>query len=319
MNNNPLVSVLVPIYNVEPYLERCVESLFRQTYDNIEFVFVDDCTPDGSMALLDRLIAASPEKRVKVVRHEKNCGLSWARQTLIENCEGEYTLFVDSDDWVEDDMVEALVGKAVEEDADICGCDYFEDSENSSVVMEEPYPDGYEELMRALIQIKVKGNIFKYLVRRSLYTDNNLRFLRETKMAEDWIMTCKLFYHCRKFASVRKALYHYIKFNPTSYTARFSHASLKNIEYQAEAIREVERFYREKGAYDKVSRSFDLRKFVMKAPLVLSSGNFRTWRQLFPEVNGLWRRLSYGKFDSLLFFMAENKLDMLSFMVRIRK
>ena len=119
------VSILVPIYNVENFISRCLESLFSQTYSNIEYVFVNDCTPDNSMTILSDMLQKYPSRAtmVKIINNPENQGIAIVRNTLLENATGEYILFVDSDDWIEKDMVENLVERATSTDADIVGCD----------------------------------------------------------------------------------------------------------------------------------------------------------------------------------------------------
>lgn len=111
----PLVSVVVPIYNVEQYLEECVMSILKQTVRNIEVILVDDGSPDGSGHLSDEL--AERDKRIRVV-HQENQGLGPARNTGLSLAKGEYVMFVDSDDWIDEDMVERLLETVRETDAD---------------------------------------------------------------------------------------------------------------------------------------------------------------------------------------------------------
>ena len=127
MNNNPLVSILVPVYNVEQYIERCARSLFEQTYDNLEYIFVDDCTPDKSIQILERVLAEYPQRReqTKIIHHDRNRGLAAARNTAVENCSGVFLTHVDSDDWIEFNAVELLVNKQQENDADIVSSNTF--------------------------------------------------------------------------------------------------------------------------------------------------------------------------------------------------
>ena len=117
MNQNPRISVIVPVYNVEQYLPRCVESILAQTYENLEILLVDDGTKDNSGAICDAY--ARQDARVKAI-HKKNGGLSSARNAGIDASTGEYLSFVDSDDWIEPDMYEkmmALMEKYRGEDA----------------------------------------------------------------------------------------------------------------------------------------------------------------------------------------------------------
>ena len=107
----PKISVIIPVYNVEKYIERCVRSLFEQTLGEIEYIFVDDCTPDGSIAILRRIIEDYPERKpfVSIISHEQNKGLAIARRTGVNAACGEYVAFCDSDDWVDTNMYEKLL------------------------------------------------------------------------------------------------------------------------------------------------------------------------------------------------------------------
>lgn len=106
-NKKPLVSVVVPIYNVEPYVEQCLRSIMYQTYENLEIICVDDCGQDNSMDIVKTLV--KEDSRIKIVRHKKNKGLGGARNTGLKKASGEYMLFIDSDDWIEKDCVEEVV------------------------------------------------------------------------------------------------------------------------------------------------------------------------------------------------------------------
>lgn len=108
-NQNNLVSVIVPIYNVEPYLRKCVDSILAQTYINLEVILVDDGSPDGCPAICDEY--KEKDERVKVI-HKSNGGLSDARNAGLDAMTGEYVTFVDSDDWLEFDVIQTLVNEA---------------------------------------------------------------------------------------------------------------------------------------------------------------------------------------------------------------
>ena len=115
-NTQPVVSILVPIYGVEKYIARCVESLFGQTYDNIDYVFVDDCTPDNSITVLKNVLSNYPNRKdsVRIIRHKKNQGLAVTRNTAVAVAKGEFLMHVDSDDWIELNTVELCVKKMIE-------------------------------------------------------------------------------------------------------------------------------------------------------------------------------------------------------------
>lgn len=106
-----LVSILIPVYGVEKYIERCARSLFEQTYDNLEYIFVDDCSPDNSIAILKKVLEDYPERKaqVRIIRHERNKGLSAARNTATDAAMGDYIFYLDSDDEITRDCIEILI------------------------------------------------------------------------------------------------------------------------------------------------------------------------------------------------------------------
>ena len=132
--NTPLVSLIVPMYGVENYIARCAESLFAQTYPNIEFIFVDDGGKDRTVEILRGILEKQDpalQARVRIISKE-NGGLPRARKTGLDAATGEYVLHVDSDDWLEPATVEKLVAKAVETDADIVVYDFWKEYPNHS-------------------------------------------------------------------------------------------------------------------------------------------------------------------------------------------
>ena len=117
--NDSLISIIVPVYNVEQYLSRCVDSLVNQTYHNIEIILVDDGSPDRSGEICDEY--AKKDKRVKVI-HQSNGGLSDARNTALDIAKGDYLMFVDSDDWIEPTMYEEMLSFMEKEQLDLVEC-----------------------------------------------------------------------------------------------------------------------------------------------------------------------------------------------------
>lgn len=117
----PLISVIVPVYNVEKYLDKCVDSIVNQTYKNLEIILVDDGSPDNCPKMCDNW--AKKDKRIKVI-HKENGGVSSARNVGIDNAKGEYIGFVDSDDWTEKKYIQKLYEVLIQENADIALCGY---------------------------------------------------------------------------------------------------------------------------------------------------------------------------------------------------
>ena len=300
------VSILVPIYNVEKFFSRCLESLFNQTYQNIEYVFVNDCTPDNSMVVLHDFMEKYPSraKLVRIIENTNNCGIAIVRNTLIKNATGDYVLFVDSDDWIEEDMVEKLVDKAIQTDADVVGCDYYEDYPNKAVLCKQHYPTDRIEAMKAMTLLKIKGVLWKLLIRHDLIVKNNLSFIPEIHFGEDYIFCCKLFFYAKSISNVDEALYHYVQYNPNNYC---SSNSDKRIQSFAKAIKTVETFYRENGILDMVNTELLQRKFLCKSSYALDKEkrNIKKWASYFPESNGIWRTMNYSVPNKMRFLLFE--------------
>lgn len=131
----PKVSVIIPVYNVEKYIERCARSLFEQTLIDLEYIFIDDFSFDNSIAIMQSVLSEYPERsnQVKILSHEENKGVSRSRQEGVNIAEGEYIIHCDPDDWVEDNMYQALYEHAIYTNADLVICDFYYVSQKSVI------------------------------------------------------------------------------------------------------------------------------------------------------------------------------------------
>lgn len=318
MEKNIKVSILVPVYNVEKYVGKCVESIFTQTYTNIEYVFVNDCTPDKSMEVINNYIEKyNIKKKCIIVNHEKNKGICASRNDCLDNATGDYFLFIDSDDYIDLDMVEKLVEAAQKENADISGCGYTEEYNDHSLDFPQKYTNDYKEMLKAITVLKLKGVMWKLLIRRSIVEENHIRFMPEKNMVDDYLFCCQVFYYSHRFSGVDKCMYHYIQYNPNNYSQRTFH----NINHQAEAIKEVEKFYKDKGVYNIVEKEIYIRKFIAKKPLLMDKKciDIKKWREIFPESNNAWKELSFSKGNQLIFKLAQSPFYWLIYIINILK
>ena len=316
MEKKAKVSVLVPFYNVEKYVGRCVESLFSQTYSNIEYVFVNDCTPDNSMDIINEYIDKfNVRNKCVIINHEVNKGISASRNDCLDNATGDYILFIDSDDYIDKDMVELLVKAAIENNADISGCGYIEEYKDRRVQMPQRYTNNHVEMMRAITLLTIKGVMWKLLIRRSIVEENQVRFIPDNTMVDDYLFCCQVFFYAKRFASVDKCMYHYIQYNPNNYskTREF------NITSQAKAIIKTEEFYKENGVYELVKDELLQRKFISKLPLLLNKNcyNVKLWRELFPESNNIWKKMNFSFKQKALFQLASSPLYVLLYKYRL--
>lgn len=204
--NTPKISVIVPVYNAERWLGRCIDSILAQTFTDFELLLVDDGSRDSSGAICDRYAAADPRVRVF---HKPNGGASSARNEGLDNARGEWITFVDSDDWIETDTIELLINKAEQEKADIVFCDFWFD-----------YPDRKVEKKLCNWNKSRKEGLQEYIAttwtclwgslqKKRLYDDNNLRSEESISYCEDFHLIVRLCYFAKKIAKVSHPLYHY--------------------------------------------------------------------------------------------------------------
>lgn len=211
----PKVSVIIPVYGVEKYIERCARSLFEQTLGDIEFIFVDDCTIDKSIGILKSIIKQYPERenQIHIVHHEKNAGLPKARQTGIKYAKGDYIAHCDSDDWVDRDMYRAMYIKAIEEKADMVVCDYYRSDGNNHKGDTGFIATEKEQFIKEMLYLRTSWAVWNKIVKRELY---HLEFVYPTgAMGEDMLISTQLALVADKIVFLRKRLYYYYD-NPLS-------------------------------------------------------------------------------------------------------
>lgn len=249
-----LVSVLVPVYKVGRYIERCARSLFEQTYSNLEYVFVDDCSPDNSVEVLERIMNDYPARKdtVRIVRHDHNRGLAASRNTGLDNAAGDFILCVDSDDWLEINTIESLVHNQQEKDADIVTGGYLVHCDEGKTILRTPkaFKDK-EQMVLQMMQHTWDHFVAGRLVRRSLFIDNGLCWKEGFDVAEDRYMMTLLAYYAQKYDSVDDIVYHYERGNLNALTKasdgkrvfRNNHQELGNLLFLEQFFRDKEIVY----------------------------------------------------------------------------
>ena len=196
----PLISIIVPVYNVQDYVLKCLESLIKQSYSNIEIIVVDDGATDQSGKICDEY--AKKDERVRVF-HKKNGGLSSARNYGIKKAKGEYICLVDSDDYVKGDFVEKMVKAILEKNADIAVCGYNHEIPKAEILT------GKEATMRLLIkQNNMEIIAWNKIYKRELFDDVSYP---EGMNYEDNLTTYKLLSKADKVVYIAKSLYVYVE------------------------------------------------------------------------------------------------------------
>lgn len=228
----PLISVVVPVYNVEKYVAKCLKSIIGQSYKNLEILVVDDGSTDGSGKVCDEF--AKSDLRVRVI-HQKNRGLSAARNVGIERARGEFLCFVDSDDYMKEDFVKKLYEAVLRWGADVAVCGYEEKNGSSGVdvLPKEEVLSGEEATIRLLVQQEnIDVIAWNKIYRRELFIKSGVRFPEGMKY-EDSLTTYKLLSLSQRVAYIPEALYVYLRRDDSITKSNKKEESLKMRELAA--------------------------------------------------------------------------------------
>lgn len=217
------ISLIVPIYGVEKYIAKFAVSALDQTYQDLQFIFVNDGTKDRSMEILRELISSRYthlQSRIVIIDKE-NGGLPSARKAGLDVAEGEYVLFADSDDWMETDAVEKVMAKADETHADIIYFDLIKEYGNrTSYKREREYTgETKDDFIVNMFNYKSFGYTVTKCFKRRLYTENVIYFPK-LGMHEDIYLMSQIIFYAKSLVHIPEALYHYRKDNPDSFCAQ---------------------------------------------------------------------------------------------------
>ena len=260
---NELISIVVPVYNVEKYLKKCIDSIINQTYENLEIILVDDGSTDNSKKICDEYILK--DNRIKVI-HKENGGLSDARNVGVDKAKGEYIVFIDSDDWIDEKMIEILYYIIKKNNSDISICDYFlaynEEEQNQKEEIQfyqfnniEALKKLYDENLNIIMTITC-CKLFKKI----LFSD--IKFPKG-KIHEDEFTTYKLLYKSKKISYTNEKMYYYRQREDSITHRKFSIKNLDAVDAFEERISFFKNIVKNKFLYYKSVES--LYFFCMKS------------------------------------------------------
>lgn len=220
MENNPLISVIVPVYNVENYLDRCVESIVNQTYTNLEIILVDDGSPDNCPMMCNDW--EKRDSRIKVI-HKENGGVSSARNRGLDVAKGDYIAFVDSDDYLEKEAIKIFFYSISCNDYDICICNVNNVNHNGEIIDSTEYGRCElfrEEILPTFLEATVfdSYSVWDKLYKTDLIRKNNLLFDEEKRLGEDYSFNYLCFKESTKIIAITDALYNYFQGHEGSIT-----------------------------------------------------------------------------------------------------
>lgn len=307
---SPLVSILVPVYNVERYIERCVVSLMEQTYSELEYVFVDDSSPDRSIELLNEVVNRYPSRKsqVRILRHENNKGLSAARNTAVSAASGDYIWHVDSDDFIAVDSVEQLVSKAQATNSDILVFDVIRLEEKGEKRISAEYKDK-ESYIAGLLQHENMCAHWNKFYRSEFYKRSGVGSIENIRLAEDYAVTPRLVHMAAGIDVLHKALYFYDTRNQGSFVHNLNRVAIVS-QHSADAV--LVDYFTGVTDYDKWSGIVGLLK-QRSVTSLLKHSETHSWsdiREVYSDAmqsNGKGLKL----IDSVIFRLFKSRHDIL--------
>ena len=267
----PKVSIIVPIYNVEKYMRRGMNSILNQTLKEIEIILVDDGSTDSSGKIADEYMLI--DSRVKVI-HQKNKGLPGARNSGILVATGDYLGFVDPDDWVEKNMFEEMYKSAISCNSDITICNFIEENlkEDSKEIYKHNIDNGIlreNEIKKEFINYIDNKKFFLWpavwnkIYKRDFLEDNNLIQDETLKLAEDLCFNINAIMNAKIISGVDEVFYHYMRINPESLLNKFNEEKVYNHMYARKKIIEyLERYNIEVKDYTRYENCKNIRNYI---------------------------------------------------------
>ena len=286
---NPKVSILVTVYNVSAYIEKCAESIFNQTFKDIEFIFVNDATPDDSLGKLYKVIKRYPnlKDQIKIIQHKVNKGSGAAKNTAINASTADYIIFVDSDDYIDTNMIDTLYKKAVIDSADIVVSDITLEYNDKSILINEHVSDNPQlYFFDMLVNQRIQSFLCNKLIKRNLYLLPECKLPKGINYLEDRYILTRMCYFANKISKVNQSFYHYVQYNSNAITKTKTKMHFENM---TRFWNDMDNFLKVNGEFEKYSYAMELPKVQSKINLFIDthSSNLRKqYRELFYEEEG---------------------------------
>ncbi|MCT3960284.1 glycosyltransferase family 2 protein [Elizabethkingia anophelis] len=280
------VSLIVPVYKVEAYIETCVRSIFDQTFKSLQIIFIDDCGLDSSIDIINNTLSEYPnrEKDVLILKNDKNEGASFSRNIGLANATGKYIAFCDADDWIEKNTIEIMYRTIESEYGDIVWTDFYYTSLEDEILQIQNIKEKKEDCIKALMCEKMHGALWNKMYRRGLFFENKISFPEGKDMWEDLYTNVRLFSFAKKVTYLSEAFYHYIQYNSHSIGSSLSEKKLQDIIENTNA---TELFLKENNILQTYESEVYFLKLAAKQTLLFTceKENFKKWIYIYPESN----------------------------------
>ena len=277
------ISIIIPVYNAEKFLKKSLGSLAMQNCHDFEVVFVDDCSTDGSLAILEEFSRTSGLE-CKIIRQSKNGGVAAARNRALDAAEGEYLMWLDADDTLAPEAVSKAVVTAMETGADIIGWDWTLGFDHNGRYMRQADYDKPVQALKNMMGGIMRWNLWLFMIRRSIVEKNGIRFIPGANMGEDMMFVMKAFLCSSSSVQIHKSLYCYNAVSAGSISRQFSKERRQEVSCNLEDVQQA------LGNSEYAGELFpylDYLKLFIKLPLLMSSdrADYRIWYNWMPESN----------------------------------
>ncbi len=277
----PKVSVIIPVYNSSKYISKCCRSLFGQSLDSLQFIFVDDGSKDGSLDCVKNILSNYPKRinQVSFIILDRNSGVGTARQAGLKDAKGEYIIYCDSDDWVEALLYEKLYFRAKATNADVVTCGYFVDASDGTRICQTSSLVNIDSFSFSISP--QTGALWTKLIRRRFLEETGLKVPLNINWGEDLCLSLEVLLLSRNTQSINEILYHHV-LNEASLTYSVSTSQCLDL-VQCGSV--IEDFLSEHGLTDYYHYQLNWLKFQLKQYLLIfpQTRDIRLWKTIYPE------------------------------------
>jgi glycosyltransferase involved in cell wall biosynthesis len=296
----PKVSVIVPVYNVSLYIERCARSLFEQTLDDVEYIFINDCTPDNSMKILEKVVEDYPGRKSQLLifKMSSNSRQAAVRRQGIKLASGDFIIHCDSDDWVDTDLYEKMYEEAMRSGADVVICpirDEYQDSGRTRPL--GILPTNCHEVLVNWYKNSLGMFSWNKLVKTSVYKKYDVLPFEGINMWEDNGLFLRIFYYAKGLSYISNdAVYHYNRDNVNAMTNGYGRTA---IDQMIDCARRIESFFQDKPDFQLFEKTVLALKFYARINLVTDSyRSLQEYRRTFPESDAIISSINLNAFSA---------------------
>lgn len=314
------ISLIIPVYNTEKFIEKCLESVCKQTLDIFEIIIIDDCSPDNALHIAKKILENFPKRHIhaKIISFETNRGIAAVRKEAFASATGKYIASIDSDDYLEPVALEKLLNNARENSADIVFSDYYINEPRIQKVIRQEPPSSIDETIKNLLEDRLHGSLCNKLFKKDIL--DKVCILEGVNMSEDLLISIQALFYCSKVSYLPIPCLHYVKSNPNSYTTVFSQ---NKIDQMVKGVNFIENFFKENNVLYKFNDSLNLRKVIIKSDAIsYSEGTFleKNTKLFEKSLSNIIYDKRINSYKNLLLILTKfNFLSLVNLVVKIRR